>query len=594
MSSEQRAESRELLRPIVSHIALVLLVTLGSLPQGCTEPGKPEGELRPAKGGKQYGGVYRTNETAELSSLDPVRINDVTSSHVASNIYDNLVRFDADLNLQPQLATSFDISEDGTRYTYHLRTDVFFHDDPCFPDQKGRRMVASDVQFSLSRICDFRTGSKNASYFLGKVKGAQEFQNATREAFESGEPPSISSVAGFVVVDDSTFRVDLVQPFAPFENYPALTSMGIHPPEAVEMYGEDFMQHPVGTGPFQFVSWTPDRKLELTRNPHYWAHDEHGNQLPFLDGVRFTFIKDDKLQLLEFAAGKLEESYRVPNEFFADIVDENKNPKGKYARFQLLHVPALSTQYYGFLQTDEVFKNLKVRKAFNHAVDRRRIIRYVLHGQAAGPAEHGLVPSSMPGYAHDSVRGYRFDPDLARRELADAGYPEGKGFPEVTLQLNAGGGRNIQIAEAIQGMLKENLNVNVKILQVEFAQHLGYIDAGRAAFYRLGWVADYPDPETFLQLYYGKLVPKNGGVSPINSIRFVNPEYDALFERAIPTTDRAERMRLYQEAEQLAMEHAPMLLIIHDEDYRWLQPYVRDYPNNAMDRLMLDGVWFEL
>ncbi|RPI67900.1 MAG: hypothetical protein EHM43_06360 [Ignavibacteriae bacterium] len=304
-------------------------------------------------------------------------------------------------------------------------------------------------------------------------------------------------------------------------------------------------------------------------------------------------MKDDKLQLLEFASGKLEESYRIPNEFFANIVDENKKPTGKFSRFTLLHVPALSTQFYGFLTIDPLFKDERIRKAFNMAVDRRRIIRYVLHGQAAGPAEHGLVPSSMPGYAHDSVRGYRYDPDMARTLLAEAGYPDGKGFPEVTLQLNAGGGRNISIGETIQGMLKENLNVDVKLLQVEFAQHLESIDGGKAPFYRLGWVADYPDPETFLNLFYGKLVPASGGISPINSVRFTKAEFDAAFEKAIVTTDRAERMRLYRVAEQIAMDHAPMLLIIHDEDYRFIQPYVRDYQNNAMDRLRLHGVWFE-
>ncbi len=597
MSSEQRTASSEQRRfvaaggSVVWPVVAVLLLLAVS---GCTEPGKPEGTFRAAAGGKQYGGIYRSNETGELSSLDPVRINDVTSSHVALNIYDNLVAFDAELNLQPELATSFDISEDGLHYTYHLRTDVWFHDDPCFPGGKGRQLTAHDVKFSLTRVCDARTGTKNAAYFLGKVKGARDYNEATRRAIESGEQPSIGSVAGFVVVNDSTFRIDLEQAFAPFENYPALTSMGIHPPEAVAKYGADFSQHPVGTGPFRFVQWTPDRSLTLERNPRYWARDEHGNRLPFLDGVRFSFIKDDKLQLLEFVGGKLEESYRVPNEFFADIVDENKQPKGKYARFKLLHVPALSTQYYGFLNTSEVFKDARVRRAFNHAVDRRRIIRYVLHGQAAGPAEHGIVPSSMPGYAQDSVQGYRFDPDQARRELAEAGFPNGKGFPEVTLQLNSGGGRNVQIAEAIQGMLKEHLNVSVRLMQVEFAQHLEKIDAGEAPFYRLGWVADYPDPETFLQLFYGKLVPKHGGISPINSVRFMDPEFDRLFEQAITTTDRAQRMRLYRKADQYAMDHAPMLLIIHDEDYRWLQPYVRDYPNNAMDRLRLHGVWFDL
>lgn len=574
-------------------VAFSLLV-IAALFAGCTNPGKPEGTFSPAEGGKQYGGIYRVNENGELSLLDPVRINDVTSGHAASNIYDKLITFDADLNLQPQIANSWDVSEDGRTFTYHLRSDVYFHNNACFPDGKGRLMTASDVKYSFSRVVDFRTGTKNASYFIGKVEGASEYFEATRASFEDKSDPAVPEVTGFRAVDDTTFVVQLVEAFAPFENYVALTSMGIHPREAVEMYGEDFMQNPVGTGPFVFVKWTPDRSLNLKRNDRYWKYDEFGNQLPFLEGVRVSFIKDDKLQLLEFAAGKLEESYRIPNEFFGDIVDENRNPKGKYAEFALLEVPALSTQYYGFLQTDEVFDDRRVRQAFNKAVDRRRIIAYVLRGQAAGPAEHGLVPSSMPGYDHDSVVGYTFDPDGARQLLTEAGYPNGEGFPEVTLQLNSGGGRNVQIAEAVQGMLMETLGITVNMLQVEFAQHLEKIDGGQAPFFRLGWVADYPDPETFLQLYYGKLVPKNGGISPINSCRFTNAVYDSLYEKAIVTNDRSARMQLYREAEQVAINEAPMLLLIHDDDYRFLQTYVRDYQNNAMDRLLLHGVWFDL
>ena len=574
-------------------ITIVVVLVL-ALVAGCTRQGRPEGVFRDAKGGKRYGGIYRVNEVGELSSLDPVRINDVTSSHAAGIIYDRLFDFDASLELRPQLADSCTISADGLAYTYHLRSDVFFHDNPCFPNGKGRKLTAEDVRYSFNRVCDLRTGTKNYDYFRGKVKGAVAYFDATRAAFESGGKPSVSSVSGFVVVDDTTFRIDLEKPFAPFENYVALTGMAIHAREAVEKYGDDFMQNPVGTGPFVFVRWTPDRELVLKRNDRYWMKDEHGNQLPFLDGVRVSFMKDDKLQLLEFGSGKLEESYRIPNEFFGDIVNEKKEPIGKWSKFSLLHVPALSTQFYGFLQTDPVFKNKNIRQAFCMAIDRRRIIRYVLRGQAAGPAEHGLIPSSMPGYDHFGVNGYSYDPTAARRLLAEAGYPEGKGLPDITLQLNAGGGRNVQIAEAIQGMIKENLNVEIKLLQVEFAQHLEKIDQGQAPFYRLGWVADYPDPETFLNLYYGKLVPKDGSISPINSVRFVNDEFDALFEEAITTTDRKARMALYKKAEQVAMDHAPMMLIIHDEDYRFVQPYVRDYQNNAMDRFMIHRVWFEL
>lgn len=572
---------------------LLLIVALAIGVAGCKKAGRPEGELRPAKGGKYAGGIFRVNEPGELSSLDPVRINDVTSAHIAENIYDNLLGLDESLRLTAELAHRWEVSPDGLVYTYHLRTDAMFHDDPCFPGGKGRRMVAADVVYSLTRVCDARTGTKAFDYFRGKVVGADAFFAATREVVRGATAPRVNGVDGFRAVDDSTVTITLVKPFAPFENYVALTAMAIHPREAVERYGVDFFQHPVGTGPFRFGHWLPDRELTLERNAAYWKYDEAGNRLPLLDGVRFTFLKDDKMQLLEFQAGNLEESYRIANEFFGDIVDENKKPKGPFARFTLLHLPAAGTQFYGMLMTDPVFRDRRVRKAFSMAVDRERIIRFVLRGQAAGPGHYGLVPPALPGYAATDVRGTRFDPDGARRLLAEAGYPNGKGFPPVSLQLNSGGGRNIQVAEAIQGMIKDVLGVPVQLKQVEFAQHLESIDGGKAPFFRLGWVADYPDPETFLNLYYGGNVPKDGGISPINSVRYTNPAFDALFERAIATTDHATRMDLYRQAEQVAADDAPMIIIFYDEDYRFIQPYVRDYRNNSMDRRLYKFVWFD-
>jgi peptide/nickel transport system substrate-binding protein len=560
---------------------------------GCKDVGKPEGTFRPAQGGRVYGGIFRVNETAEMRGLDPVGINDVTSAHIASNIFDNLMTFDAQLNLVPELARSFDVSPDGLTYTYHLVTTAVFHDDPCFKNGKGRRMTAHDVKYSFTRVCDARARTRAFDYFRSKVDGGDEFYEATQRAM-SGQPLTVQSVRGFIVVDDSTFQVRLTKPFGPFEFMVALNPMGIHPREAVEYYGDDFTQHPVGTGPFQFVRWEPDRELVLKRASNYWMKDEHGNTMPYLDGIRFTFLKDDKLQLLEFTAGNLEESYRIANEFFGDIVDERKMPKGKYAKYQLLHIPAMATQFYGMLLTDPVFRNVHVRRAFNYAVDRERIIRYVLKGQAAAPAHHGLVPPSMTGYPTDSIRGYAFDLARARAELAKAGYPDGKGFPRITLQLNAGGGRNVQIAEAVQSMLQEHLGISIDFKQVEFAQHLEYIDHGRAPFFRLGWIADYPDPESFLNLFYGKLVPPDPeAASPTNMTRLKNAAYDELFEKALRETDRAKRFALYRAAEQIAIDEAPMLWLHYDEDYRFVQPYVMGYQNNSMDRRVYRTVWFD-
>lgn len=582
---------------VLYHLCLILLLvgwaTIAGT--GCKHRSIPDPSgLRKAQGEQWYGGIYRVNETGELRSLDPVAINDVTSAHIAENIYDQLLYFDENLQLTNELAERWEISPDGRYYTYYLRRGVYFHDDPCFPGGKGRELTAEDVAYSLTRCCDARTGTLSADYFRGKVVGAEEYYTATRIALQQGTEPAVKQVRGFQVIDRYTFRIELIEPFGPFEYYVAMNFTGIHPREAVEYYGKDFAQHPVGSGPFRFVQWTPDRECILERNNRYWKHDSNGNRLPYLDGIRFSFIKDDKVQFLEFLEGNLEECYRIPSEFFPLVIDENKQLRASFARFQLLRVPALSTQYYGMLTTSSIFRDRRVRQALCYAVDRERILRYVLKGQGGAPAHHGLVPPAMPDYPAHLVKGYRFDPYRAQQLLAEAGYPMGRGFPPLDLQLNSGGGRNLLVAEAVQSQLAEVLGVRIGLRVVEFARHLDEIDHGRTPFFRLGWIADYPDPESFLNLWYGKLVPADStAASPLNSTRYRNARYDALFEAARGILDRQRRHELFAQAEQVAMADAPMVLLFYDEDYRLLQPYVRGYRNNAMDRRQYAYIWFD-
>lgn len=582
----------DLIRTVLNRYYFVIITPM--IFSACVEEGTMSGTLRPTHGNLNYGGLYRANENSGPQSLDPVQINDVSSSHIAENIYDNLMTYDTALNLTPELADSFSISPNGLTYTYHIRTDVWFHDNACFPGGRGRRMTARDIEYSFVRICDFRSETKAYDYFRGKVVGADDYYEATRTAHRNGAPMQERRIRGLQATDDSTFVIELSKPFGPFASYVALSGMSIHPREAVEYYGNRFYQNPVGTGPFRFVEWKQERHILLERNPRYWQADEHGNRLPYLDGIRFSFIPDDKMQLLEFAAGNLDESYRIANEFFPDIVDiETKQPIGRYAKFQLLHLPSMGVQFYGMLCTHPIFRDKRIRKAFAYAVDRERIVRYVLRGQASAPAHGGLIPPSIPGYASGSVVGYSYNPDTAAYWLKQAGYPGGKGFPPIELQLNAGGGRNVQIAEAVQGMLQDVLGITIRLKQVEWAQHLERVDAGQAEFFRLGWIADYPDPETFLNLWYGKLVPDSGGMSSINHTRYQSDRFDKLFEDAIATTDQAERYSKYLRAEQSAMDDCPMLLIFYDEDYRFLQRWVRGYRNNAMDRRKYKWVWFQ-
>ncbi|MCB0723164.1 MAG: ABC transporter substrate-binding protein [Ignavibacteriae bacterium] len=573
-----------------SKIIILSVLVLSFFVSSCGD--KQEGTFETLNGGVKSGGIFRINETEDIRSLDPVRINDVVSHHVAHQIYDGLIDLDSNLQLVPQLAQTWEISEDGLLYTFHLRKGVYFHDNKCFPDGKGREITAKDVKYSFDRVCDPRTQTIGYSYYKNYVEGAEEYYNHIKEARDNNKEPTMDGVSGYVVKDDSTFQVKLKQPFGPFIYYITLTYGYVVPKEAVDMYGQDYFQNPVGSGPFIFVDWKPDLELNMKRNPNYWMKDEFGNQLPYLEGAKFRFIKDNAAQQLEFTNGSLDESYRIPNETFRDVVGEDGNLTPAFSQYILQKAPTLSIQYYGFLTSGNLFNNKKLRQALNYAIDKEKIVKFVVNGQAFGPAIHGIVPPSMPDYPINDIKGYDYNPTKAKELLTEAGYPGGKGL-NVKLQINSGGDRNLQVAEAIQAMLKE-VGVNMSLEIIPFAQHLDNIDAGRADMWRLGWVADYPDPENFLNLYWGANVPKDPKqISPLNSTRYINPEFDKLFEQAIKTTDKTERYKLYAQAEQIAVDDAPMMYLYYDQDFRLLQPYVRGYALDPMHRVNFRLLWLD-
>ena len=550
-----------------------------------------------AAGEVSYGGIYRFNEPDGIKTLDPVAMTDAPSHHVVHQLAELLVDFDSDLNLVPELAESWEVSEDGKTYTYHIRSGVRFHDDECFPGGKGREMTAHDVKYSFDRILDARALSKGSDYFRDRVVGAADYYEKT-----STSPDNVpdGGVPGFRVVDDSTFAIDLVAPFQPFQYYPTLGFCYIYPREAVEHYGEEFQRNIVATGPFVLKTWEDGREIFMERNPNYLGVDGTGNRLPYLDAVSISFIGDQSTMLSEFRNGNLEENYRIPNDYIHAIFQPRQPGSddpwvtiGEYQNFVVQQVVELSSQYYGMLTTSEVFNDPRVRQAFNYAIDRERIVEFVMKGQAAGVANHGIVPPSMPDYPINEVRGYDFDPEKARRLLAEAGFENGEGFPAVSLQVNEGGGRNVTLAEAIKEELKKNLGVDIGLQIAQWSQHLERIDAGDAPFFRLGWIADYPEPDNFLNLLYGRNARPVGEISPINSTRYSNAEFDRLYEHALTTPDRSERMKLYAQAEQIAVNDAPMLWIYYDMQCRLLQPYVRNYHSNAMNRVDLREVWFD-
>jgi oligopeptide transport system substrate-binding protein len=550
---------------------------------------KKEFVFTEAKGGRFYGGTFRYNEEEYLKSLYPLNVTEVTAHRIAEQIYEGLVKFDdSTLAVLPCLAKSWDISADGMKYTFHLRNNVFFYDDDCFENNIGRKVTAHDFKYCFDRLC-YNNPAENQGFWIFKdiVQGANEYYAKTET-----NKNDFSGVSGIVAIDDTTLQIQLIQPYAVFLARLGLIFTKVYPKEAVEKYGSEMRLHCVGTGPFFIKKILDNQVVFLTKNKKYWAKDKYGNQLPFLENIKVTFIHEKKTELQEFVAGKSDLVYKFPLEMIDEIIDINTNLKPAYQKFQLQFLPSMSLQYYGFLHQGKIFHNKAVRQAFCYAVDRVKLCKYTLKNSGF-PAIYGMVPPGTGTYDPTLVKGYTYQPEKARKLLAEAGYPNGKNFPKVTLQLNSGGSRNTQVAEAIKKMIEETLNIKIELLMIPWAQHTEAVEAAKADFFRLGWIADYPDAENFLNLFHSKHVPKDTTEKTyINSYRYKNSEYDAIFNNAITITNETERNLMYAKADQKAIDDAVVLPNYYDIDFRILQSNVRNCPQNAMEYRDFSEVYF--
>ena len=551
--------------------------------------------MRKGIGDVYYGGVFRMNEIEDFRDLNPLNITEVASQRITNQVYEGLVKLDqATLKVIPCLAEKVEKNEDASVWTFYLRKGVHFHDDSCFGDGKGREMTAKDVKYCFDRLC--ASSPSNQQYyatFKDRVLGANEYFESTVK-----KSPLPDGVKGVKVLDDYTVQVTLNFPFAGFDNILAMPGCWIYPHEAAEKYGDEMRVKCVGTGPFRVNKIKEGDMVLLERNPNYWGTDSNGNKLPYLDGVKFTFIKEKKQEFLQFRKGELDMVYRLPTEMLDQILSEFHSAKEDNRAFVLQNEPAMSTYYYGMLNVGAPFNDIRVRQAFNYAIDREKLVKYTLKGDGI-PGTYGLVPPveafKQKGFQFDKLKGYSLDVDKAKKLLAEAGYGPGKKpFPPITLQINSGGGdRNVLTAQVVQSMLKDNLGIEVNIDQMPFAQHLEKLETGKSLFYRSQWIADYPDPEAFLVLYYGKMVPeKLEDRSSYNTFRYKSPKFDSLFTLAMKEVDEKKRFELYSMCDQIALDDAVMIPLFYDESYRLLQTNVRNFDCNAMEYRDFTKVYF--
>ncbi|HEY2722525.1 MAG TPA: ABC transporter substrate-binding protein [Chitinophagaceae bacterium] len=480
-------------------------------------------------------------------------------------LYNTLVEIDNNLNIVPSLAKSWEISADRLTYTFHLRTDVLFQDDEAFPGGKGRPLTAQDVMYSFNRIVDKQTASPGAWIFNRKIDSAD----------------------GFRAIDDSTFQLKLIRPYMPVLGILSMQYCSIVPKEAVEKYKNEFRRHPVGTGPFSFVAWEEGQALVLKKNKSYFEKDSVGNRLPYLDGIKISFYDSKATEFLLFRQKQLDFMNDIESSFKDEVLTKKGGLRKEWeGKIVLQTHPYLNIEYLGILVDtsndlvkDSPLRLKKIRQAINYGFDRRKMILY-LRNSLGIPAESGFVPAGLPSFDSSRVKGYSYDPAKTRQLLSEAGFPDGKGLPIIKLLT-------IPIYSDFASFVAKQLSEEGIPVQVDVVQKsllLELTSNSRALFFRGSWIADYPDAENYLSVFYSK------NPAPPNYTRYKNPEFDALFEKALLETNDSLRYNYYRQADQVMIYDAPVVPLWYDESIHLLQPEIKNFEANSLNLLELRHV----
>ena len=519
--------------------AALLVVLVASALSGAAVAAKP-------------GGTLRMVFMADPPTLDPAHATDLTSSAVIRQVFDALLELDEKLVPAPALAERWTVSADHRAYTFHLRRGAKFHN--------GREVRAADVKYSFERAA---RGKR--PWVFEKLVGAREF-------IQGGAP----EIAGVRVVDDATVELRLERPFAPFLHLIAYDAASIVPREEADRRGAGFASHPVGTGAFRFGSWRRDDQVVLERFP------EHFRGPANLERVVFRVIPAEATRFNEYAAGQLDVSDIPTGRCRALQAD----PKLKA---DVAIWPTLGTSALRFNVERAPFTDARVRRAIAHAIDPAIIVNRVLEGCVA-PAQ-GIVPPVLAGWTATAKR-LPLDRERARSLLAEAGFPGGRGLGPLAYHFNTGD-LNQRIAEALQAQLKE-VGVALELRRLDWAAHIKVVDDGSAGFFRQGWIADYPDPENFLTVLFHS---RNVG-PPGNTSRYRNPAVDRLFDEADTMAPGAQRVKRYQEAEQVILDDAAWVSLYHYASRALIKPHVKGLersPQSTAPEFLapLRKVWLE-
>lgn len=503
--------------------------------------------------------VFRFNQDANVSSLDPAFAKSQDNIWMCNQLYNGLVQLDDSLNIKPDLAKSWTISEDGKTYAFTLRKDVFFHKSNVFASKKDstRTVNANDFEYSLNRLLDEKVASP----------GGWIMQN----------------VENFKAKNDSVFEINLKKPFPAFLGLLSMKYASVVPKEAFEMAGYDFRINPIGTGPFRFKLWEENVKLVLRKNPLYFEKDEKGNQLPYLEAVAVTFLPDKQSGFLQFAQGKIDFVSGLHPSYKDEILTQSGQLQEKYKKdVNMITGPYLNTEYLGFRMDskEKAVLDKRIRQAMNYGFDRQKLVTYLRNGMGT-PAINGIIPAGLPSFDATKI-GYDYDMQKAKALVADYKKTTGDLNPKIALSTNA---TYLDISEYLQREWKK-IGLDVAIDVNPPATLRQAISTGKVSFFRASWIADYPDAENYLSLFYSKNFTPNGP----NYTHFKNNEFDRLYEEAFLETDNAKRFALYQKMDALVMKEAPVIPLFYDKVARFTRKNVSGLGINPLNMLDLRRV----
>ena len=500
--------------------------------------------------------VFRYNEHKNIGSLDPAFAKDNADISAINQLFNGLVQMDSMMTVIPSIASSWQISEDAKVYTFQLRKEVYFHTHQLFGAAQTRTVTANDFVFSFDRL-------KNPQL---AAPGAWVLQNVER----------------YKSINSHSFQITLKTPFPAFLGLLTMKYCSVVPKEIVNHYGTDFRSNPIGTGPFKFKRWEENIKLIFRKNKRYFETNKAGQKLPHLEAVSISFLADKQSEFLQFIQGNIDYITGLDASYKDDILQADGTLKSRYASsIKMLRAPYLNTEYLGFyLDSEEPeYQNKQIRQALNYGFDRKKMMTYLRNGIGI-PALGGFIPQGLPG--HNEQLGYNYQPEKAK-ELIEAYKTEsGNLKPTITLTTTS---NYLSFSEFIQRELQSiGLTITIEVIPPSSLKSVK--SNGKVDLFRASWVADYPDAQNYLSLFYSANFAPNGP----NYTHFKDEQFDVLYEQALLETNQATRVDLYKKMDALVIEKAPVVVLFYDEVIRFTAVNIKGLGINPTNLLELKNI----